>query len=571
MVWGIREGGRTVWLDGANYTESAQAVERDVPLIRTESNLEGLPGSVVQEAFVHSDKDILAVRVRISPAVDGEVGWYADISPCAALAPEAPFLESLWIGARDFAAFVDGSVVYHVRPSELTSTDWHEARLWARSPAGIRPDCLNRDGVWIAYASPDGFATATCKSILESDRTAGPEEDEFLSEGTAAAGNCASAAIPNLSDHERERSATVFVAFGSSREEVDRNIAFALDRGFDGLLNATRDAWAPVMDGAAQRVSPTAPELRAPLTRALATVFTATSQESGAIVRAPGAQPLLALDYPRHSVWAGLALDYLGLTASSERHLRFLLSLVRTQDGPGTPAGSISAASYGDGTPGLPHVVLDADAAGWLLWAVRQHGDYLDEGERARFVGAAWPQIENLAAFLYARSDPASGIPIYSFDPRSLRDAATDESLIAHYIGLRSAASLSQIVQESRPEWQDRAEQLQDALTSRAFAADGTWTAKRPLSFWATAVADADDPRWDPVCSEVLAGFDEEAPDRAMADLCDLALLWRNRPERLERLKPLLVPVIERSRKARPLDTLDAARAILTILIVNGS
>ena len=562
MLWGIRVGDRTIWLDGSDLTENAQVVDRDGPLIRTQSNIEGIPGAIVQEVFVHSDMDILVARLRVSLALEGDAIWYADASPCATLVPELPSLERLWSGARDFAAFVDGSVVYHVRPTDLASPDWQEALRWAQGPEETPLEAISRDGVWIAYTCLDGFLDAACGPASGTD---------FTFSNTVAAGDCASAAVPNLVERENERSATMLVAFGASREDVDRNLAFALEQGYDGLLTATRDAWKPVLDGAAQRVSPTAPELKAPLARALATLITATSQESGAIVRASGAQPLLALDYPRHSVWAGLALDSLGLTETSERHLRFLLSHVRTEDKPSMPAGSIPAALYGDGTPGLPHTILDADATGWLLWAVQQHSDFLGEAERDTFVAEVWPQVQILAGFLLIRSDPGAGIPLYSFDPRSLKEAATEETLVAHYIGLRSAVTLSRIVQEDRPEWETRVEDLADALDSRAFSADGAWIAERPLSFWAAGILDADDPRWETVWSEVQGRVSAEAPDQAMRDLCELALLWRDQPDRLERLKPLLIPVITGVFEARPIDTLDAARTILSIIIVDGS
>jgi hypothetical protein len=565
MTWGIRSGGRIVWLDGTNQTNSVQSVAQEVPVVQTQSHMEGLAGAITQETFVYGDADILVTRLRISPAIEGEAIWYADASPRTALVPELPILEGLCSGARDFAAFVDESIVYHVRPTELTSLDWDEAQRWAQNPGAASPDFLGREGVWIAYTSPDGFLAAACGAV--SDRGA---NGEFQSGGASAFGDCASSAAPRFVEREGERIATVVVTIGNSRDEVDRNIAFALEQGYDGLLRATRDAWNPVLDGAVQRLSPTSPELQPPFVRALATVFAATSQESGAIVRVAADRPILALDYPRHSIWAGLALDYLGLTETSERHLRFLLSHVRTEDGPGMPAGSIPAALYGDGTPGLPHVVLDADASGWLLWAVEQHTGNLGDAEREPFVTDVWAHIQHLADFLMVRSDPGAGMPMYAFNPRSLREASTEESLIAHFMGLRSAAVLSQIVREVRPEWGVRIDELEDAVANQAFSSDGAWVAERPLSFWATGILDAEDPRWAAVSNDVLENVNRVAPDRAMRDLCDLALLWQNQPERLERLKPALIPVIARANAARPLDTLDAARSILSILIVSG-
>lgn len=570
LEWGIRAGDRVDWLDDTRQAVNAQTVPADGPFIRTETSVAAIPGSVVQEAFVHADHDIIASRIATSPEVDGDILFYADLSPCTAVIPEVPFLDFLSTGARDFAAFVDGSIVYHFRPLVSTSQDWHETRRWAHDPEHPEPEAFERDGVWIAYTFADGVHAASCGPATGEHSILNAVTSGRVAGAVATTGDCASTAYPVTASHERERTATVFIAFGASREEVDQSLAFALEQGYEGLRQGTQDAWTPVLAGATSRVSRDFPEFEEPLASALMSISMATSQESGAIVRAPGPHPQLSVDYPRHSAWAGLALDYLGLTETSQRHLLFLLANVRTIDSPGMPAGSTPAALHGDGKEGLPRVVLDSEAVGWLLWVLHQHYEILDPDRHEAFAETAWPHVVNMSAFLMSRSSPAPGVPIYAFDPRRLKEASTDEFLISACIGLRSAAAMAHAAGEERLEWQDRVKQLEDLLRARALSADGNWVAQRPLSYWAAGIMDSSDPRWEPATDRALATVEQQPPDQALRDLCDLAFLWRDQPDRLDQLRSVLHKVILQPRE-RPTDTLDAARIILAIILVCGA
>lgn len=570
LEWGIRAGDQVDWFDDTRHAVNVQTVPADGPFIRTETSVAGTPGLTVQEAFVHAEQDIIISRIAISPEVDGDILFYADLSPCTAVIPEVPFLDFLSSGARDFAAFVDGAIVYHFRPLVLASQDWHETRRWAQDPEHPAPESFERDGIWIAYTFADGVHAATCGPATGEHSIVNAVKSGRVAGAVATSGDCASAAYPITVSHERERTATAFIAVGTSREEVDQSLAYALEQGYEGLRQSTQDAWTPVLTGATGRISRDYPEFEEPLASALMTVSMATSQESGAIVRAPGPHPLLSLDYPRHSVWAGLALDYLGLTETSQRHLMFLLANVRTTDGPGMPAGSTPAALHGDGKEGLPRAVLDSEAVGWLLWVLHQHYEILDPSQHGAFAETAWPHVVNMSAFLMSRSSPAPGVPIYAFDPRRLKEESTEEFLISACLGLRSAAAIARAAGEERPEWQDRVKQLEDLLRARALSADGTWVVQRPLSYWAAGILDSSDPRWKPATAQALANIEQQPPDQALRDLCDLAFLWRDQPARLDQLRPVLHKVILQPRD-RPTDTLDAARIILATILVCGA
>ncbi|MCL4692313.1 MAG: hypothetical protein KJ060_07365 [Candidatus Hydrogenedentes bacterium] len=570
LVWGIRTGDVVEWLDGSDYEVVAQTVSEGGPFVRTQCTIAGIPGSIVQESFVHSEYDLLVSRVAISTAVDGDLVLLADAAPATAAIPEVPFLEFLRAGATDFASFVEGATVYHVRPAGLTSHDWLAARRWALQHESPTPEALQREGVWIAYRFAAGHSVARCFS--NSDMPAGrlPFAFEDLPPSLSVAGDCVSAALPNLETAERERYAVLYLAFGSTRKEVEATLAYAIDTGYASLRAETESAWAPVLAGAALQVSPRFPEFREPLVQALTTISIATSQESGAIIRAPGSQPLLSLDHPRHSVWAGLALDYLGLTEMAERHLSFLLSNVRTTDRPGMPAGSLPAALHGDGSDGLPRVVLDGTSVGWLLWAIDQHAGFLDAEAKGAFLEQTWPMVERLATFLMFRSDPSGATP-YSFDPQRLKERDTAEFLIACRLGLSSASVLALETGNERPEWARRVTELERVLKTRALSSDGQWITDDPLPFWAAGILPLDDPRWEIPARNALAKIEGLPLAEGLQTALNLAFIWRDNPRGLEALRDPLRTLLLRPKGARPNDTLDAANTILTTVIACGA
>ncbi len=569
-MWGIRTGDGVELLDGSGYEGVAQTVSEAGPLVRTQCTIAGIPGSIVQEAFVHSEYDLLVSRVAISSAVDGDLVLLADAAPATATIPEVPFLGILRAGATDFASFVEGSSVYHVRPAGLTSHDWLAARRWALQHGSPAPEAFQREGVWMAYRFAEGYSDARCFSA--SDMPAGkiPIAYETLPRTHSAAGDCVSAALPNLESVERERYAILYLAFGSTREEVEATLAYASDTGYAGLWAETETVWAPVLEGAALQISPRFPEFREPLVQALTAISIATSQESGAIIRAPGSQPVLSLDYPRHSIWAGLALDYLGLTEMAERHLSFLLSNVRTTDRPGRPAGSLPAALHGDGSDGLPRVVLDGASVGWLLWAIEQHAGFLDAEAKYAFQEQTWPVVERMATFLTLRSDPSGATP-YSFDPQRLKEEDTAEFLIACRLGLRSASVLAQETGNERPEWARRVTDLERVLKTRALSSDGRWITDDPLPFWSAGVLPLDDPRWDGPARSALADMEGGTLAEGLQTALNLAFIWRDNPKGLDALRDTLRALLLRPKGARPNDTLDAAITILTSVIACGS
>lgn len=571
IEWGLRRNNRVTWLDGSSDVKVAQTMSDKGPVVRTQCNPTEAAGVAIQETFVHSDLDLLVSRIAIAPSVEGELLFYCDAAPMLNLVPEVPHLGFLRKGIADFAAFVDGQTVYHVRPSAPTTVDQLEVERWFSDPSRSTPDALVREGVWMAYTFAGGVQTAGCGRTTEGPSVWDSASAGVVPDTASATGDCASVAAPQLENADQQQYAVAYVAFGSTRTAVDATLSYAMAQGYAALKVETESAWAPVLAGAARRISPRYPRFEAPLLRALTVLSIATSDETGAVVRAPGALDLLALDYPRHSVWASVALDHLGLSETSERHLVFLLDRVRTVDVPGMPAGSLPAAVHGDGSDGLPRIILDCSSVGWLLWALQYHLAFLDEDAAETFAQKVWPTVHGLSTFLMTRSELTGLNPPYAFDPQTLKESASNEFLIAARIGLRSAEALAREAGYSRPEWGQQAKDLERMLKTRALSSDGSWLVDDPLPFWAAGIVAPDDARWELPAKQSLRDIERLPLCDALVVFRNLALLWREQPERLEMLRPILGRVLTRQKDARPNDSLDAANTILTIMLVSGS
>ena len=570
MLWALRYGGATRWLDQLTAGVSPQ---RDGTTLKAVSTLPGLDASLVQEMTVHPEKDVACIRLRVSGAPeDLEVFWYADLSPDDRVLPELPDAGCLPENLRDFAAYVDTSkrTVFHFRPTGLSSIDWRDAEKWARQGSTPPPAEIAREGVWIGYAveEPGSFAWCGPAGGAQSVR----EQIALGKTGSAsvATGQTASGAAFPGSAGESKRIATIYMAFGTSHEEVLAGLQYAAERGYEGLLEEARHYAQQVTSGS-PLLSQAAPEIANALLDYQFTLAAALDRGSGAIVRAPLSRPPLALDIPRHSVWASLALDVLGQTEAAERHLAFLLAAVRTQDRPGMPAGSLPAALHTNGTQGIPHVVLDGEVPAWLLWAVWQHAALMDTESGKAFLSRNWGSVQLMAIFLMNRSGVRPGATAYSFSPEFLGENESATFSISAYVGLTSAAAIAEHLGEERPEWLACLRDLEDRILTwfdETCADPGAQD--QALALWPAALVDTDDPRWEPVTAAALHSLESAPPEKALLAMFQLAMLWREQPSKLAQLAPVLPEVMLRAQAVRPLDSLDAARALLTGAAIEG-
>jgi len=230
-------------------------------------------------------------------------------------------------------------------------------------------------------------------------------------------------------------------------------------------------------------------------------------------------------------MWTTWAFDLMGMNDAAMRHLAFLGGLVRQEERPECPKGSLPFAAYANGVDAAPAAMLDAQAAASFLWAVAKHAERLSDTERAQFVGERWKTVEMASGFLVNWADPATRLPLPSFRVERLRDGRDDDLLVSAYIGMQSATRLAKWAAVDKPDWRVRQTDLESLARYRLLDDQNRWKPADPLRYWASGLVPRESPAWDEAVTAALKALDtvdaDELPDRLVA----LATLTKTRPD----------------------------------------
>jgi hypothetical protein len=562
LAWALTVAHETRWLSSPPWRTTQRYLDDESMIAETRYMWPEGEGEVMETVFVHPEQDLLVTRIETEQVADLlKVAWYADFSPCTRLIPELPFADWALDGLNDFAAFQDAvsGTIYHFRPDGPSTRDW----AWAKKLAGENTKTAAWDafegGVWIGTMSPDSVSGMNCGR--------GGDPAALLSRsGTAeraAIGDCASALTIRCGGEGDTRHATVFVAFGASREEVDDTLAYAMAQGYDALFEETERYWADWLASARLPATDDA-RLLSQSKRCLLALVAALDRGTGAAVRASAAHPSLALAWTRHSPWIAQALDLAGSGEQAEKLLLFHAGTAREESARGKPAGSFPAAVYANGVEALPHLVLDVEAVAWMLYALERHVAFLPQAEREALLGQVWEMVDRSADFLAGWVDGRTGIPLYSFRETVLRDVQDAQLFVNADMGMRSALELAAVQGEERPAWEACRESWEPLFRQYMFSAEGQWNLKHPLSVWRTGRLPADDPRWDTAARMELAQLDSAEGVQAARTILDLAEFLRERPDLLDIHRGALLEKLESVMSAPgSANTTDALHAAL--------
>ena len=548
VMWGLRVDGETRWLTGLPWVATQRYVDPTTPSVETVLRWPGSDLTATQTVFVHPKLDLLIAQVTVQGCRETPtVFWYANFAPCTRLIPELPLADWAFDPLNDFAVFADetGTAVYHFRPRQPGAATWAQAERWASEGALGRGAASFGEGVWIGYRGAQSVAELQCGTVGSIDSAFRQATEGRLQGDTAAVGQC-SACLALIPEQQGESyRATVYVAFGAKRGAVDATLRYAGATGYADLARETRAFWE-------RRVAPaTLPasddeRLLDMCRRCLVTIMLAMDRSTGAIVRCPSTQPPLALDWPRHGFWTTLALDMAGYRALAEQHTRFYCEAVRRKSARGKPRGSLPSACYANHAEGLPHVVLESQAAAWMLAAFWRHALFLDVEARRAYLESIWDTAELAAEFLVSWADSRTGAPLHSFHADRLRDARSIQLLLDTHMGVDSALSIAGALGRTYPPaWRERRSQLEALVKFDCIS--GQWELGEPIPFGLAEVAATVMPVSKHVEDEWLAALSERRGYRAARALCDIALAWRGKPDKLSQLQPLLIPVLDRA------------------------
>ncbi len=583
LLWGLRIEGEIVWMNDPRWTIRQRYNAPTDTVMVTESTWPGSKIVVTQRVAVlpMTDTFVSALELVGFESAPG-VYWYANFAPCTRHIPELPIADWMLDAANDFAAFTDydKQIVVHFRPDALGKEDWETAKRLVESSA--RPDEWEAfgEGVWIGYQAFGGFQAASCGTGIETPSAAAARLSHLNGSASAATGQCHS--IVELTPRSLEDSyhASVTVAFGDTAGEMRDALGSVADAEAASLLQAAAAAHTDSL-----RLVPTPttqnPEIAKYLSRALLTLLASRDSETGSVVRSPAVQPPLARDWPRNGAWVIFALDLAGAHDVAEKHLNFYLERVRTDYARGKPMGSLAASTYTDGMESSPHLVVDDQAVSWLLWALNEHLRLMPSPESKNYLTSHWENISLCADFIAQWKDNRRGAPLWSKDPITLRDLATQESLFATKLGLDSVIAIAE--ESERPPdplWVER--QLQVDTLIRGLLLEGrmTWEAARSLPMFLSDFAEMDEQDFDEAVQVRLDASQSLSGYAAAKAFCDAVMAWRGEPEKLERARPYALSALENaltrpagngeSTEREPLfpDALSAALCIAAIEIV---
>jgi hypothetical protein len=484
-----------------------------------------------------------------------EIFWYSDFAPCTRVLPELPIADCTLSAWNDFAAFEadDGNTVCHFRPRRPGAAEWDRAEALARQAAPTAEWAAFDEGVWVAYTSPNPIRGFQCGREQDSTSAFSQADSGTLFGQAACVGQCDSAIAIEPVKTDAGYAATVFVAFGKHYAQTGEILRFATGEGYDALLERTLEHWSRWLGTAHLPATDDADVVNA-CKRDLLTIAQCLDGNSHAIAASPSA-PLGALDWPRHGIWTTLALDLAGYHDLAEAHALFYCGAIRTEGRRGKPYGSMPAALYGNGIEGVPHVILDAEAVAWTLATCWRHVGFLDTPHRRGFLAQIHDAATRASDFLVDWADSRTREPLPSFDPRHGRDVQSEEQLLVQHLGISSALAILTGLGELTPEDLSRRKRdLEALIIFSCVDKNGVWKSDAIPPLGRAAMDSTELPSWDAVIERRLAA----AASDPVTALCDAALAWERKPDKLASLRPLLGEV---SRGDRPgVDAVAAAR-----------
>lgn len=505
LGWAVRIDERLTFLARAPWrTEGPWYRKAGSPVAYTRAILESPRIDTQQTVFVLPDRDLLVVQLQCSSTPPpASFYWFAGFHPNTRVIPEIPLDSGALPFANGFAAFwhPETDTMYHFRPMAPSEADWNRAKRLVEQRAGAGQWNVFGEGVWIAYGSPNTISSAVCLPIEET----GPAW-EALGRGdrpsrTAVTGQAQSLLTLQPEAYERGYRATIYAAFGATRDAAEETLNYARQHRFEDLEEECEAYWRVRLSLDKQhKTSPAAqPELMDSIS-----IFLGLDRKTGALAAISPNTPGRMLATAETAAWGALALDTLGHHEEAARLLHFWAGMIRPSSQRGMPAGSIPAAVYANGLPALPHLVLDASATAWILGAIWRHAALLDGSARKQFLESVWEPVQQSGAFLAGWTRDSQGAPFASYHAERGRDQSSTAYDFAVLMGMVSAVNIAESLDILPPTlWRDRIIELNSLLRFHARNEGSAWELEPAFLEWLRGIVPFEDSLWK---LEILQG-----------------------------------------------------------------
>ena len=568
-LWGIRFGDQFLWVgQGKEWDVTRQDTDDVSGAIITVLHHINTGMEVEQRVFVLPNRPLLVSQIAIR-GIQKECSciWYANFSPTMRRVSGMPVTELMFPAQRDFALFTDdgGKTFHQLRPPQPGTVTWDAAR---RIVDGLIPPTKKKlgweqfiDCVWIAFAGVNDSGEIPkayqCGNPGTKQSAFEQAQNDTWAGKSAALGQCDVAYKCNPMKQEIGYAATVLIAFGKSREEVDK------------VLEDARGHWTGLYEEARQHGGGQRQSLRLPnpnpriysyCERLAQRLLMCRDKVSGAFVVSPVSSSLSTLVYPQDSAWIALALDMMGQHEYAGALTHFVCNAIRSKDEPDLPSGSLAAALYTDGKEASPHLVLEADASAWAAGAVWRHACFLENDVRRSYLEKNWEAVSRAGDFLAEWVDARNREPFPSFDRTVLCDRQSRKNLLMSYMGMDSVIRIAAALDQKVPEiWSQRKHDLDLLIRLQCVNGEGEWNDGPILPYWHVEFARNELPDWKKVIERqrAVAGSDI----LSIEPFCDAALVWQG-TRALDTLKPAMEKILAHEVGA-PFDALRAARSLI--------
>ena len=263
-----------------------------------------------------------------------------------------------------------------------------------------------------------------------------------------------------------------WMAFGESLAEVERLNRMILDKGPEELLRRTRSYWRLWANSRPPDLGTVTDAQIAPLfRRSLLTIATQVDHQGGIIASSDYdliryAQDTYNYVWGRDGALVSDSLDQGGHSHLAEKFFSFICPLIQPggylghkYNPDGTP-GSTWHASWRDGKPALP---IQEDETALVLWAL---GRMFSRHHQVEVIRPHYrPFIMQAAAFMASHVDPATGLPLPTYDLWEERWGIHAYTIGATVAGLSAGASFARSFGETK-----EAEAFQEAADKMAAA-----------------------------------------------------------------------------------------------------
>lgn len=543
--WEIRVDGVTVWPSHDPWTVETKYTGSGRAIVETTLTQPGTPIRIVERVCVDCGKSCFTSTIHIH-GIDTppECLWYAFPMP-STTAGRGP----VWVAPREgqsgFARFLlpaDGLSVCF-RPQHPGSQERERVRDSIekyRVSGQLKEWESFGKGTWIVST-----AVGPAQDAWYVPNTGDPEtSDRNARNGYPATEDAVASAIAvEAQPIDNGFSAEMITGFGEEFSEALHICREGRQTGTSVIEQESEEFWTSWITKA--NLPRTANEETADLLRDdLVRMARSVDANTGATlttVRGPGSRAVATpIDSPRDEIRTALAWELASFPDRADKQAAFYDNAMRRVDTPGHPAGSWPYLLDGNGTSALPDWIFDPGTSAWVLALFHRHAKGLPEPERAPFVRQHWDCIEQATDFVTGWMDARNREPLAGFDEVHWRNGTNDTMFLEHFMGVDAGLRLATLAGNVPNEaWTRRKRELEALIRFHCVAKGGQWTSSATLPFWQEEFRETGLPSWEKTIEQRL--FSPEKGDNpSEKDICDAALAFRGKADKLNALKPLV-------------------------------